>query len=107
MFQAKHDNHDFEFYKYTVQTIPKEFVEKVNKNTNIDLVVTPLMACDEDLKMLDYSLDVNFLRLVNINNSAKRCGYCFSIQVLRNPLIKQKTLDLDFLATEYKLYTKD
>ncbi len=107
MFKATTDNHDFEFYKYTIQPIPKKFAEKVSKNMNVDLVVTPLMACDQDLKMLDYSLDFNFLRLVNINNSTKRCGYCFSIQCLRDPFIKQKTLDLDFLATEYKLHCKD
>lgn len=105
IFKATTDNHDFVYYKYTVQAIPKNFAEKVSINTKIDLVISPVLAYDEELQAIDYHPKLNFIRLISTNDNIKKCGYCFSIQAMHKPL-DTATIQFDYMVNEYKWLKK-
>ncbi len=106
-FKATTDNHDFEYYKNTIQPIPKKFVDVTSKSIPVDLIVSPLLAYDHKLNMIDYDLKINFIRVIHSHEDADKCGYAFSIQELHE-LIDSKTphISFDYIVNEYDILKK-
>ncbi len=103
-FKVATDNHDFEYYKNTIQPIPKKFVEVTSKSIPVDLIVSPLLAYDDKLNMIDYELKVNFIRVIHSHEDADKCGYAFSIQELHSTIDKRiPHIEFDYIVNEYKI----
>ena len=106
-FKVTTDNHDFEYYKNTIQPVPKKFVDVTSKSIPVDLIVSPLLAYDNKLNMIDYDLKINFIRVIHSHEDADKCGYAFSIQELHQAVDKEiQHISFDYIVNEYDIIKK-
>ncbi len=105
-FKIAIDNHDFEYYRNTIQPIPKKFVEVSNKIAQVELVIAPLLAYDRNLNVIDYEAKINTIKIMHGSDNVIKCGYAFSIQEMHSDLSELDKLEFDYVANEYYLLKK-
>ncbi len=103
IFKITPDNHDFEYYRNTIQPIPKKFVDVTSKSIAVELIVSPLLAYDQRINVVDYDLKINTLKVMHSSDNAHKCGYAFSIQEMHSDISSLDKIEFDYIVNEYQL----
>lgn len=96
-------NFEKEFIYYTVQPYVKD-KKLLVKGIKFDLVVFPILAFDANNNCIDYHVQLNYVTLLNINDSTKTCAYAYNFQEYNNIEKQNKVFKTNFIITNDKIW---